>query len=171
MKCENCGEDAVVFFRETDGDTQVEHCLCADCARKAHRGMDGLDPSRLLSGLFRSLGAGLLSSMLSDSEETSTPFDRIDGEEGGMMLPVHVRVFTIHPDREADAETAEDAAPQEREELPPSEAEARIPEDAGPEIRARREREALRAALAEAVRNEDYEQAIALRDALRASEA
>ena len=45
--------------------------------------------------------------------------------------------------------------------------ESNIPDDAGEEIRARREREALKAQLHDAVQAEDYEKAIILRDKLR----
>ncbi|MBQ9411717.1 MAG: UvrB/UvrC motif-containing protein [Oscillospiraceae bacterium] len=49
---------------------------------------------------------------------------------------------------------------------PLSEAESKIPADAGEEVRARRETEALRQQLADAVAAEDYELAASLRDQL-----
>ena len=59
------------------------------------------------------------------------------------------------------------SAPERTVEQPQNEVEAGIPADAGAEVKARRERESLRQQLDEAVKAENFEKAIELRDQLR----
>ena len=100
--------------------------------------------------LFSGLGSLLGVAGISGTIERHGPGGE-DGEGGHMthMIVIHAR----------------------RPECAGSDAETKIPKDAGEEIRKRREREALKARLAEAVRVEDYEKAAGLRDQLKAMEA
>ena len=146
MKCDKCGEnEATVFYRANINGQESRRCLCADCAREEGLGVI-TRPSLDFFAPFEDFFAPMLS-----------PFDGFGGAARRMMAPSsafpRVRYVSEAP--------VPEARPQE-------ESETKIPSDAGADIRARRERAALKAQLASAVAAEDYESAARLRDQLRA---
>ena len=157
MKCEKCREKEATFYYSCNlnGEKTEKH-LCADCAKAEgfgevfdYRPMSAFD--RVFEEAFEDFFAPSRS-LLSAFDPFERPFRR-------MMAPVLPRIgFVI-----GEPEPAETPQPQ-------SEAEAKIPEDAGAEVKSRREIAALKHQLHEAVKAEDFEKAIELRDKLKALE-
>ena len=150
MKCEKCGKDANFFYSSTVNGKHEEHCYCADCAKEA--GFENafrFEPMQMFDGFFDDFFA---------PARLPSLFDGFGGMFGRMMAPTLPRFFIAEPQRE------QRTAPQ-------SEAETKVPADAGADVKARREREALKAQLDEAVAAEDYEKAIEIRDQLRKLES
>ncbi|MBR1497767.1 MAG: UvrB/UvrC motif-containing protein [Oscillospiraceae bacterium] len=145
MKCEKCGNEANFFYSSTVNGQHEEHCYCAKCAEEA--GLENAFADDTMQVFGEMLG-GLFGGMLMPARVLSA-FDGFGGP---------IRDMLAVPDRTAFPRRAL------------SEAEAKIPGDAGAEVRARREAEALRRQLQEAVEGEDFEKAIELRDRLRAME-
>lgn len=146
MKCEKCGKEANFFYSSTVNGKHEEHCYCADCAKEA--GFENafhFEPMQMFGGFFDDFFAPV---------RVPSLFDGFGGMFGRMMAPALPRFVIGEPQ-------------QRRETAPLSEAEANVPADAGEDVKARREREALRCQLDEAVRAEDFEKAIELRDQLR----
>ncbi len=159
MKCDKCKQnEANFYYRETINGRTTERHLCADCAQE-----EGL------TAAFDWRGGGLFGEL----------FDEPFGGEGsllgdffgGGMLPRFARTMlspmTALPRVEIGMTEPEVRPERSR---PASEAEASIPEDAGAELKLRRELQALKLQLDEAVKNEDYEKAAGLRDRIRALE-
>lgn len=163
MKCENCNNEAVYYYKETINGKTTEKHLCADCARK--EGLDKAfdwsgdgffrDVDRELESFFAPdpffggfLGDGFFRSPLSTMART-------------MFAPVwtlpRIEIGTVEPERKAEEKTAcpKEAAPEDK---------------ACEALRQRRERNALKQKLQEAIRTENFEEAITLRDQLRALE-
>ena len=157
MKCEKCNEREANFFytATVNGETAQSH-LCLDCAKEL-----GLtkaferplfedfsffgEPLRMLDGFFSS--RPLLDSFFSPRSMFGDMF-------GELRLPSH----SPAPSQTAVAErNAEPSA-------------AKIPQSAGEELRPRRELIALKHQLKAAVRDENFEKAIELRDRIRGLE-
>ena len=148
MKCEKCNErEANFFYTATiNGKTMQKH-LCSECA--AQEGLDkAFDFGREdFFGDFFTEPFGILDSF----------FPR--RSLFGSMMPV----MTLPRFLFAPAGTRQETPAQEQ-------SETSIPKDAGEEIRTRRELSALKHQLKEAVRTEDFEKAIELRDKIREME-
>ena len=146
MKCEKCNQnEASVYYRTSiNGETNEQH-LCAECA-----GELGLD--RAFSWQSRDL-----------FEEAFGGFfgrDPFESFFGGSLLPGFARramapVLTL---------------PRIEIRLPQPKAETPAETEADPELQRRREVNALREQLNAAVKAEDFEKAIELRDKLREME-
>lgn len=150
MKCEKCGKEANFFYSSTVNGKHEEHCYCAECAKEAgFENAFNFAPMHMFEGMFDDFFAPLPLPAL---------FDGFGGMLGRMMAPT-MPVYRI-----AAPASARQAAPM-------SEAEAKVPEDAGEDVKRRREREALRAQLDEAVAAENFEKAIELRDQLKKLDA
>ena len=146
MKCEKCGKEANFYYSSTVNGQHEEHCLCADCAKEA--GFENafrFEPADMLGGFLNDFFAPV---------RFLSPFDSFGSPLRSIMAPVTPRLYAVLPNPRREAE-------------PLSEAETKVPADAGEDVKARREREALKAQLDEAVQAEDFERAIALRDQLR----
>ena len=141
MKCEKCGKEANFYYSSTVNGRHEEHCFCADCAREA-----GFENAFSFDPMPSFAG------MFDGFFENFFPFGRM------MVQSVPRMNFFI-------------GAPQQTQAKPQSEAETKVPADAGEDVKARREREALKQQLHEAVEKEDYETAITLRDRLKRMEA
>ena len=148
MKCEKCNErEANFFYTATiNGKTTQKH-LCSECAAQ-----EGLDKA------FDFGHEDFFGDFFTE------PFGLLDSFFGrrslfGSMMPV----MTLPRILFAPAETKQEAPAQEQEETA-------IPKDAGEEIRTRRELSALKHQLEEAVKAEDFEKAIELRDKIREME-
>ncbi len=148
MKCEKCKEKEATFYYSCsiNGEKSEMH-LCPDCARE-----EGLDysPTVMFDRAFQSMFEDFFAPMGSrfpSFGSFGTPF-------GSIMSPASPRVRLRYVPAETENEQAA----------------AAIPDDAGEEIRHRREREALKAQLEAAVKAEDFEKAITLRDKLREME-
>ena len=152
MKCEKCNEKEATFYYSCsiNGEKTEKH-LCPDCARAEGFGeMLDYRPVSAFDGMFDSLfddffavPGGLLSA-----------FDRFESPLRRMMAPALPRVNIVI----GEPKTASQ---------PRSEAEAKIPADAGAEVKSRREISMLKHQLREAVKAEDFEKAIELRDKLK----
>ena len=155
MKCEKCGKEANFYYSSTVNGQHEEHCFCADCAREAgFENAFSFDPMPSFAGMFD----GFFESFFAPARMLPS-FDSFGGPFGRMMSQAVPRMnFFI-------------GAPQRTQAKPQSEAETKVPADAGEEVKARREREALKQQLQEAVEKEDYETAITLRDRLKRMEA
>ena len=155
MKCEKCGKEANFYYSSTVNGQHEEHCFCADCAREAgFENAFSFDPMPSFAGMFD----GFFESFFAPARMLPS-FDSFGGPFGRMMSQAVPRMnFFI-------------GAPQQTQAKPQSEAETKVPADAGEEVKARREREALKQQLQEAVEKEDYETAITLRDRLKRMEA
>lgn len=149
MKCEKCGNEANFYYSSTVNGQHEEHCLCADCAKQA--GFErAFDFRPMFDEFFRD-------SFFAEPMRMLSAFDSFGGPFGRMMTPVLPQMnFFLGAPQTRQAETRH-----------MSEAEAKVPEDAGAEVKARREREALRHQLDEAVKAEDFEKCIELRDQLK----
>lgn len=151
MKCEKCNEKEATFYYscEINGEKTERH-LCPDCARAEGFGevMD-YKPMSAFAGAMESMFGDFFSprrSLLSD-------FGFFGPSVRSIMAPSFPLVNLVVE------------APKPERSL--SENEKSIPDDAGEDVKQRREREALRAQLDAAVKAEDYEKAIELRDKLR----
>lgn len=148
MKCEKCGKEANFYYSSTVNGKHEEHCYCADCAKEA--GFDKafqFEPMEMFGGMFDDFFTPM-------RFRPTSLFDGFGGMFRRMMAPTLPRFFIEAPQ-------------QQRQTAPQSEAEANVPADAGADVKARREREALKAQLDEAVQAEDFEKAIELRDQIR----
>ena len=154
MKCEKCNDKEANFFYTVtvNGKTTQRH-LCSECA--AQEGLDkafSFSHSDLFDDFF-SEPFGLLDSFWRE------PFGR-RGLFGGLMPAM----MTMPRSLFAPAETQE-AQPEHGPAQ--TEAETKIPADAGEEVKTGRELKALKHQLHEAVKAEDFEKAIELRDKIR----
>ena len=143
MKCEKCNErEANFFYTATiNGETTQRH-LCAECAREEGFG-NAFDwnPSSMFDSFFRE------------------PFGMFDdffsGRSllGSLMAPAMTmpRLRIAQPQAETRTE----------------EAATKIPTDAGEEVKAKRELNSLKHQLKAAVREENFERAIELRDKIK----
>ena len=160
MKCEKCGKEANFYYSSTVNGQHEEHCFCADCAREAgFENAFSFEPlvvnpfGDMFDGFFDSFFAPMR--LLPSFDSFGSPFGRMMAQAAPHM-GFHYGAI---------------AAPQRRQAEPQSEAVAKVPADAGEEIKARREHEALKQQLQEAVEKEDFETAITLRDRLRKLES
>ena len=152
MKCEKCGKnEANYYYKETiNGKTSEKH-LCTDCA-----GEEGLlsafdwQPEKVFDDFFGDFFDSR-GSLFDSFFGTGLPRLARTMLRPALTLP-RVEIGRIQPEEKpASVETGIKIAPEVNEEL-----------------RLCREKLALKEQLAEAVRNEDYERAIELRDKLKA---
>ena len=158
MKCEKCGNREVTFFYSANiNGEKTERHLCAGCAREEGYG-GALDFDLCPAGMFDSVIDDLFGDFFAPQRALLSAFDGFGAPFGRMMAPrltmprVNIVVGGANP-----ASVGE-------------ESETKIPADAGEEVRQRRELDALRQQLDEAVKAEDFEKAISLRDQIRERE-
>jgi len=153
MKCEKCGNREAVFFYSTDiNGERSRGCLCADCARE-----EGLTGPGMGFGSFGGMFGGMFSDFLAPERSLLSSFGSFGVPVRSIMAPsMAVPIVNI--------------VCGDPEAVPCEESESCIPDDAGQDIRRRRELEALRQQLSQAVSAEDFERAAELRDKLRAME-
>ena len=153
MKCEKCNEREATFYYSSDiNGEKTERHLCADCARE--EGFGGALDYRPMP-LFGGMLDGFFGDFFTPAGSMLSAFDMFGSPMRRMMAPALPRVRIVIGEPRT--------APVQQK----SEAETKIPEDAGEEIRARRELAALKAQLETAVKAEDFEKAIELRDRIR----
>ena len=158
MKCEKCNNREVTFFYSADinGEKTQRH-LCTECARAEGYG-GALDFDLHPAGMLDSVFEDLFGDFFAPQRALLSGFDGFGSPFGRMMAPrltiprVNIVVGDINP-----AAVGEDS-------------ETKIPADAGEEVRRRRELDALRQQLDEAVKAEDFEKAITLRDQIKERE-
>lgn len=152
MKCEKCGKKEASFFYSSNiNGERSSRSLCEDCARAEGFG-GALDyrPTDMLGGI--------LDEMFSDFFAPVGSFLPTFGSFGSPVRSIMTRAMPrINVVIGQPEQTTE---PQE-------ESETKIPSDAGSEVRRRREMSALKHQLREAVKSEDFEKAIELRDKIR----
>ena len=155
MKCEKCNEREATFFYSSNynGHKQERH-LCSECARE--EGLERiLSPESMFDGAFSSVFDDFFAPAGSFLRLPS--FDMFGGGLGRIMAPSLPRLhFVSAPERFAQSSVME-------------ESESKIP-TVDEEARREREVAALKAQLHDAVKAEDYERAIILRDKLREME-
>jgi len=143
MRCEKCNDrEANFFYTATINGETSQRSLCSACA--AEEGLDNAFESRW------SETSGMLESFFGRSGFFG------GGLAGGLMPTMVIPTLMLVPaqKRQVEPEAAEAA-------------ETKIPLDAGDEVKARRELVMLRYKLDEAVRTEDFEKAIELRDKIK----
>lgn len=152
MKCEKCNQnEAQFYYKETVNGKTTEKHLCADCAHE--EGLDRVFEQRT-GDMFREFDRAFESFFAPDpffngffSRRAMPSFART------MLMPMltlpRIEIGYMEPETEA------------REEESPAEAKK------DEELNRRRELNALRHQLKEAVRTENYEKAIELRDKIK----
>lgn len=147
MKCEKCKErEANFFYTATINGETTQRRLCTECARE-----EGLDRA------FDWRGDSIFDGLFAE------PFGMLEEFFGhGSLLGAMMPTMTLPRLRLSRPETREQPAEES--------AGDKIPEDAGAEIRAKRELAALRSQMQEAVKAENFEKAIELRDKIREME-
>ena len=158
MKCEKCNNAEATFFYSADinGEKTLRH-LCTECARAEGYGgaLDfDLHPARMFESVFGDFFGDFFApqrALLSAFDSFGDPFQRMMAPR--LTIP---RVNIVVGDRDSGAVGEE--------------SETKIPADAGEEVRRRRELDALRQQLDEAVKAEDLEKAISLRDQIKGLE-
>lgn len=153
MRCDKCGNNEAVFFYSTDiNGEKSQGCLCADCARE-----ERLTGSGGGFGSFGGMFGGMFSDFFAPERSLLSSFGSFGAPMRSIMAPsmtapvINVVYGGCNP-------------------VPCEQSETCIPSDAGQDIRRRRELEAVRQQLSQAVNAEDYEKAAELRDRLRAME-
>lgn len=155
MKCEKCNEKEASFFYSSDinGKKTSRH-LCADCARAEGFG-GALDyrPAEWFGSMFDEMDS-MFSDFFAPARSLFPSFGSFGSPLRSIMTQALPRVDIVigQPERSA---------------APLEESEAKIPSDAGSEVRRRRELSALKHQLKEAVKAEDFERAIELRDKIK----
>lgn len=152
MKCEKCSErEATFFYSANINGKKIEKNLCSHCAHE-----EGFGEMLGNAGVFDRAFDSLIGDFFSPARSFMRlpTFDFFGDGLRSIMAPAFPRIHFVLDSGEAAAPARESS-------------EEKIPEDMGEEVRLQRERAALKAQLDEAVKAEDYEQAIVLRDALR----
>lgn len=154
MKCEKCKDKEATFYYSCslNGEKTEQH-LCADCARAEGFG-SAMDFQPI--SVFDEMCEGFFDDIFAPRRSLLSPFDMFGSSMRRMMAPVLPRIELVMGRPQPAAET-----------VPLSEAESKIPADAGQEVKSHREIAALKHQLREAVRAEDFEKAIELRDKLK----
>lgn len=155
MKCEKCNDRQANFFYSStiNGQTTQRH-LCSECARQEGFG-DTLDwnPEAMIDDFWRSW---------------YNPMGMIDGfftnYRGNALGGVNRAPMMTLPLVDSSISGGQDAAEAER-------SAKNIPDDAGEAFRSKRELNALRHRLEQAIKAEDFEKAIELRDRIRGFES
>ncbi len=152
MKCEKCNErEATFFYSSNYNGKKSERHLCADCARE--EGFGEMLGGRVFDSAFESMFSDFFAPMRSFL--SAPAFDLFGGGLRGIMTPSLPRLrFVIDEGERTQAHPMEAA-------------EEKIPAEMDESVKLEREKAALKAQLENAVKAEDYEQAIVLRDKLR----
>ena len=149
MKCEKCNEKEATFYYSSNiNGEKTERHLCADCAREEGFG-GALDYSP--AAMFDEAFQNIFPDFFAPVGARFPSFGNFGDPFGGIMSAAFPRASL----RSAPAETCRPCGA------------STVPDYAGDDIRIRREREALKAQLEAAVKAEDFEKAITLRDKLR----
>ncbi len=147
MKCEKCNErEATFFYSSNYNGSKSERHLCADCAREEGFG-EMLSPGAMFDSAFDSMFSDFFAPMKSFLSAPS--FEPFGGFARSIMAPSLPRLRIVLDDGQ------------------PSRPQAKPAIEVDESVRREREREALKAQLEEAVKAEDFEKAIELRDKLR----
>lgn len=154
MKCDKCGNEASFFYSSNVNGRRTERHLCADCARAEGFGnaLD-YDPMGGMRNMFDSFFEDF-GGFFGGGRSLLPSFDLFGSPMRSMMTRSAPRVNLVVDSPEQTAQSAGGV----------------IPEADAADIRARREKGALRHQLDEAVKAEDFERAAQLRDQLRALE-
>ncbi len=154
MKCDKCGNEASFFYSSNVNGRRTERHLCADCARAEGFGnaLD-YDPMGGMRNMFDSFFEDF-GGFFGGGRSLLPSFDLFGSPMRSMMTRSAPRVNLVVGSPEQTAQSAGGV----------------IPEADAADIRARREKGALRHQLDEAVKAEDFERAAQLRDQLRALE-
>jgi len=163
MKCDACGQrEATVRYAEVvDGTTTTWH-LCEECA--AARGVGGSLPS--LAGPLVNILMGLLEGSVDEGQSPLGP----SCPRCGLTYDEFRRLGRLGCSTCYEA-FASQLKPLLRRVHGSTEHTGRVPADVEGDHRLRREIKKLRADLARAVHEEDYERAAWIRDAIRAHES
>lgn len=154
MKCDKCGNEASFFYSSNVNGRRTERHLCADCARAEGFGnaLD-YDPMGGMRNMFDSFFEDF-GGFFGGGRSLLPSFDLFGSPMRSMMTRSAPRVNLVVGSPEQTAQSAGGV----------------IPEADAADIRARREKGALRHQLDEAVKAENFERAAQLRDQLRALE-
>lgn len=154
MKCDKCGNEASFFYSSNVNGHRTERHLCADCARaEGFANAFDYDPMGGMRNMFDSFFEDF-GGFFGGGRSLLPSFDLFGSPMRSMMTRSAPRVDLVVGSPEQTAQSAGGV----------------IPEADAADIRARREKGALRHQLDEAVKAEDFERAAQLRDQLRALE-
>jgi len=144
MKCEKCNErEATFFYSSNYNGKKSERHLCAQCAKEEGFG-EMLRPGAMFDSAFDSMFEDFFAPMRS----FLPAFDMFGGMGRSIMAPSLPSLRIVLEEPSAPAQTKPAIEVDEA-------------------VKSQREREALKAQLEEAVKAEDFEKAIELRDKLR----
>lgn len=151
MKCEKCSKEANFHYSSNINGEKTERHLCTDCARE--EGFGGALDYRPVAAFDRMFDS-MFEDFFAPRRSLLSAFDMFGSPMRRMMAPAfpHINIVIGAPETETQA---------------PSQAEAKIPVDAGEEVKTARELSALKYQLEEAVKAENFEHAIELRDRIR----
>ena len=153
MKCEKCNErEASFHYSSNINGEKTEKHLCSECARE--EGFGGALDYRPMN-MFDDMFGGFFDDFFAPHRSFPSAFDRFGMPMRSIMAPALPRVHVVIDEPKTAAERNL------------SEAEKNIPSDAGADVKSRREISALKHQLKEAVKAEDFEKAIELRDKLK----
>ena len=153
MKCEKCKErEATFFYSANINGKKTEKNLCTECAHE-----EGFGEMLGGTGVFDRAFDSMIDDFFSPARSFMRlpTFDFFGEGLRSIMAPAFPRLHLVLDGGGSAAAPAKEAA------------EEKIPEDMGEDVRLAREKAALKAQLSDAVKAEDYEKAIELRDALR----
>lgn len=150
MKCEKCNnKEATFYYRSNINGEKTERHLCTDCARE--EGFGGALDYRPVS-MFDEMFGDFFDDFYTPRRSLLSDF--FGGPMRSLMAPPIPRINIVVGQPETEQKTA-------------TETTSKVPEDAGTEVKSRREIAALKHQLREAVRTENFEKAIELRDKLK----
>ena len=152
MKCEKCGKEATFYYSSNINGEKTERHLCEECARS--EGFGGA-----LDYDCRPMFSDMVEEIFSDF---FAPTRSLFPSFGSFGLPMRSIMTRTIPRLDLFI-----ARPEEAQENRES---GKVPADAGEDVKRRRELTALKEQLDEAVRAEDFEKAIVLRDRIREKE-
>ncbi|MCD8017672.1 MAG: UvrB/UvrC motif-containing protein [Oscillospiraceae bacterium] len=148
MKCEKCNNNEANFYYSSNiNGVKTERHLCADCAREEGFG-SCLDYQPVSA--FNSMFGSMMSDFFTPMRSMASAFGGFGLPMGDIMAPT--RLFL-------QIQVYVGGAPEQSG--------STIPADAGEDVKAQRELEALKNQLSEAVKAEDFEKAIELRDKIK----
>ena len=151
MKCENCKHNEATYHYRTNINGKVtEKHLCRECAEKAELSQGMFDS---FDSMFDDMFGGVFGSFFGRRGMLS-PFG---GFGGGLAQRIMPRIDLLIDDSPAASAEAPAAAPAQESGV-------------DPEMKKRRELNALRSQMDEAVKAEDFEKAAELRDKIHSLE-
>jgi len=155
MKCEKCGKEANIYYRSNVNGRVTTMNLCDECARKLNDETGFMNMDHMFDGFDSMLG-----NMFGGISNMFAPMFRNPWTDFGFNMPMPRYRIMLEPVTENEHKPAE-----QTEEKAQTQAQT---QQVDPEMQKRRELNALREQMNEAVKNEEFEKAAELRDKIKA---